>query len=125
MECLHLDEYKLHSIEYRFAEIVWENEPINSGLLVTLCAERLGWKKSTTYTVLKKLVCRGFLKNENAIVTSLINKDQVQQYESRSVVNRVFNGSLADFLVAFLENEKLSKEEIDEINDIINKSGGD
>ena len=85
-----MDNLRLAEGEYRFACIVWDNEPLPSGKLVELCARQLGWKKSTTYTVLKKLVERGVLRNENAVVTTAVPKDEVLREESRAVVNRAF-----------------------------------
>ena len=93
-----MDNLRLAEGEYRFACIVWENEPLPSGKLVELCQKQLGWKKSTTYTVLKKLVDRGVLRNENAVVTAAVPKDAVLREESRAVVERTFEGSLPSFL---------------------------
>ena len=91
--------------EYRFAALVWANEPLSSGQLVRLAADALGWKKSTTYTVLKKLCSRGILRNEGGTVTALVKQDAVQRQESAAVVDRTFGGSLPRFVAAFL-NEK-------------------
>ena len=107
---------KLHDAEYRFACIVWESEPIGSGHLSRLCQERLGWKRTTTYTVLKKLCDRGFLKNENSLVTSLIKKEEVQRYESRALLEKSFGGSLPGFIASFLGDKKLSEGEAQELN---------
>ena len=98
-----MDNLRLAEGEYRFACIVWENEPLPSGKLVELCQKQLGWKKSTTYTVLKKLVDRGVLRNENAVVTAAVPKDAVLREESRAVVERTFEGSLPSFLAHFME----------------------
>ena len=105
--------------EYRFACIVWEHEPLPSGKLVKLSLERLGWKKSTTYTVLKKLVDRGILRNDNAVVSAVIPKDQVLQEESRAVVERTFNGSLPSFLAHFMGGRTISDAEADELKALI------
>ena len=104
-----MEQLKLCESEYRFADIVWENEPMGSGELVKLCEERLGWKKSTTYTVLKKLCEKGVLKNENTVVTALIKQEQVQRYESEQLVSRAFGGSLPQFIAAFMGDKKLTK----------------
>lgn len=114
-----MEQLKLCESEYRFAAIVWENEPLGSGELVKFCRQILGWKKSTTYTVLKKLCQRGMLKNENATVTSLVKQKQVQKYESEQFVNRTFNGSLPQFITAFMGNKKLSGKDAEELKKLI------
>jgi len=114
-----MEQLKLCESEYRFADIVWENEPLGSGELVRLCEERLGWKKSTTYTVLKKLCERGILKNENATVTAVIKQAQVQRYESEQIVNRTFGGSLPQFITAFMGDRKLTKSQADKLKKLI------
>lgn len=97
-----MEPYKLFDAEYKFACLVWDHEPVNSTDLVKLSQTKLGWKKSTTYTVLRKLCERGILKNEGATVTAIIKKTDAQKYESRTVVDKAFNGSLPQFLTAFL-----------------------
>ena len=114
-----MKEPKLCESEYRFASIIWANEPIGSGELVKLCREQLGWKKSTTYTVLKKLCERSIFRNENAVVTSLIKQEQVQRFESEQFINRTFGGSLPQFISAFMNGKKLSKEQTDELKKLI------
>ena len=114
-----MDNLRLAEGEYRFACIVWDNEPLPSGRLVDLCARQLGWKKSTTYTVLKKLVDRGILRNDNAVVSAVIPKDQVLQEESRAVVERTFNGSLPSFLAHFMGGRTISDAEADELKALI------
>lgn len=116
-----MDNLKLAEGEYRFACIVWDNEPLPSGKLVELCAQQLGWKKSTTYTVLKKLVDRGVLRNENAVVTAVIPKDDVLREESRAVVDRAFGGSLPSFLAHFMGGRTISDAEADELKAIIDR----
>ena len=116
-----MDNLRLAEGEYRFACIVWENEPLPSGRLVELCARQLGWKKSTTYTVLKKLVDRGVLRNENAVVTAAVPKDEVLREESRAVVDRAFEGSLPSFLTHFMGGRTLSGAEADELKAIIDR----
>lgn len=103
-------------------EVVWEHEPVNSTSLVKLCEQRLGWKKSTTYTVLRKLCQRGLVRNEEATVTALAKKDQVQRYESCQVVEKTFGGSLPAFLNAFLSEKKLSAEEAEELKKMIEEA---
>ena len=110
---------KVFESEYRFCEILWENEPISSSELVRLCNERLEWKKSTTFTVIRRLADRGVLKSENAIVTSLVSKEDVQTAESAEVVERTFAGSLPSFIAAFTRKKKLTTQEIDEIQQMI------
>lgn len=112
-------QLKLSESEYRFARIVWENEPLGSGELVNLCEQELGWKKSTTYTVLKKLCERGVFQNKNAMVTSLIKQEQVQKFESEQFMDRTFGGSLPCFITAFMNDKTLSKKEADELKKLI------
>ncbi len=112
---------KLFDAEMKFVKIVWENEPLPSGRLVTLCEENLGWKKSTTYTVLRKLCERGILRNENSVVESIATRDEVQQYESRVVMERSFDGSLPQFIAAFMHDRKLSEKDAEEIKNLIDK----
>ncbi|MBZ4647221.1 MAG: hypothetical protein JG777_2710 [Clostridia bacterium] len=117
-----MEKYKLFDAEYKFASIIWDNEPINSTELVKLCADKLGWKKSTTYTVLKKLCERGILQNKDATVTSLVKREDVQRYESRAVLEKTFDGSLPKFLTAFLSGRKLSEQEAEELKRIIEEA---
>lgn len=114
-----MERLKLCESEYRFASIVWENEPLGSGELVKLCGQALGWKKSTTYTVLKKLCERGVLRNENTVVTSLIKKEQIQKFESEQLVNRAFGGSLPRLITAFMNDKTLSRQQADELKRLI------
>lgn len=114
-----MDNLRLAEGEYRFACIVWDNEPLPSGKLVDLCAQQLGWKKSTTYTVLKKLVDRGILRNDNAVVTAAVPKEEVLREESRAVVERTFEGSLPSFLAHFMGGRTISGAEADELKAII------
>jgi predicted transcriptional regulator len=101
--------------------VVWEHAPVNSGDLVKLCNETLGWKKSTTYTTIKKLSEKGYIKNEDAIVSVIIEKERVQADESNYFVDRTFEGSLPGFLTAFLGGKKLSSYEADEIRKLIDE----
>ena len=113
-------DLKLFDAEYRFALVVWENEPVHSRKLTELCADALGWKRATTYTVLRKLCDRGILRNENAIVSSIVKRSEVQGYESAAIVDRAFDGSLPSFITAFLKTKSLSPEEAAEIQEMIN-----
>jgi predicted transcriptional regulator len=99
--------------------VVWENEPVESGQLVKLCADKLGWKKSTTYTVLRKMQEKGLLKNENTIVSTIVPKEKVQSYESKYFIERAFAGSLPQFLSSFLGGKTISAQQADEIKRLI------
>lgn len=110
---------KIFDSELRFCEILWEHQPVRSSELAHLCAEKLGWKKSTTYTVIKRLTERGVVQTEDAVVTALVSHDQVQRAESRAFVERNFSGSLPGFLNAFVGGRGLSAEEADELRRMI------
>ncbi len=112
---------KVFESEYRFCLILWEHEPIKSRELVNLCKEQLGWKPTTTYTVIKRLSERGVLKNENTIVTSLVTKDEVQAAEIDELVEKKFEGSLPAFVAAFTKHQKISETEIDELQRMIDR----
>ena len=112
---------KVFESEYRFCLILWEHEPIKSSELVNLCAQQLGWKPTTTYTVIKRLSERGVLKNEGTIVTSLISKDQVQAAEISEMVEKTFEGSLPAFIAAFTKHQKISREELDAVQQMIDR----
>ena len=112
-------ELRLCESDFRFMCVVWENEPVSSHDLVLKCNEQLGWKKSTTYTVLKKMSEKGFAKNEGSVITSLIAKNDVQKYESNRVVNTSFDGSLPSFLASFFGGKKISEEEAQELKRLI------
>lgn len=114
-----MEYLKLCDSDYRFMLIVWEHAPLNSGKLVKLCNEKLGWKKSTTYTTIKKLSEKGYITNENATVSVQIPKDKVQTDESEYFVERTFGGSLPQFLSAFLGGKKISHEEAERIKQLI------
>ena len=116
-----MDTPKIFESEYRFCLILWEHEPIKSGALVALCKEQLGWKNSTTYTVIKRLAQRGVLKNENTIVTSLVSKDQVQAAEIDELVETKFEGSLPAFVAAFTRHQKMTQNEIDQVQAMIDQ----
>ena len=112
---------KVFESEYRFCLILWENEPVKSSKLVELCKELLGWKPTTTYTVIKRLSERGVLKNENTVVTSLVSKDQVQAAELNEMVEKTFEGSLPAFIAAFTKHQKISDAEIDAVQQMIDR----
>jgi predicted transcriptional regulator len=110
---------KIFESEYRFCLILWEQEPVKSTELAKLCKERLGWSKTTTYTVIKRLSERGVLKNENTVVTSLVSKEEVQLSELDELMEKRFEGSLPAFIAAFARRQALSDEEIRELQRII------
>lgn len=112
-------EYKLAETEARFAELIWQKEPISSPELVKLCEKEFAWKKSTTYTVLKKLCDRGIFQNEKAQVTSLVSKEEFYGYKSRKMVEDSFDGSIPRFLAAFMGGKKLTKQQAEEIKSLI------
>lgn len=117
-----MDEFRLGAVESKFADIIWENEPLSSRELVTLCEQRLEWKKSTTYTVLKKLCDRGIFRNDGGTVSSVMSRDEFYAAQSENVVNASFSGSLPAFIAAFTSRKPLSAEEIDEIRRMIDSA---
>lgn len=114
-----MEDLRLCDSEYRFMCLVWEMTPVRSGDLVKAAHERLAWKKSTTYTVIKKLAERGFLRNEDALVTALVPKEECQAAETDYFMERMFEGSLPKFVAAFLGNRKISDKEAAEIKAMI------
>lgn len=117
-----MEKYKLFDAEYKFASIIWDNEPINSTELVRLCTDKLGWKKSTTYTVLKKLCERSIMQNKDAMVTAIVKREDVQRYESNAIIEKAFAGSLPKFLTAFLGEKRISEQEAEELKKIIEEA---
>ena len=113
---------KIFESEYKFCLILWEHEPVAMSELVKRCAERLEWKRTTTYTVVKRLGERGVLKNEDGIISSLISKEQAQAAEIDELVEKKFDGSLPAFIAAFTHKQKLSREELDELQDMIDRA---
>lgn len=118
-----MEELRLGVVEAQFAEIIWSNEPLSSGELVKLCEQKLGWKKSTTYTVLKRLCERGIFKNEKGMVSAQMTKAEFDAAQSEKFVEDNFAGSLPAFLAAFTTRKKLDKAEIDEIKKMIESFG--
>ena len=112
---------KVFESEYRFCLVLWEHEPIKSGELVNLCRDQLGWKPTTTYTVIKRLSERGVLKNENSVVSSLVTKDEVQAAEIDEMVEKTFEGSLPAFIAAFTKHRKISEKELDAVQAMIDR----
>ncbi len=114
-----MNDIELGTVQERFADIVWANEPLSSGELVKICDAKMGWKKSTTYTVLRKLCDKGILKNEDGIVSSLVSKERFYAEKSSQVVEDSFNGSLPAFVAAFISKKKLTPKEAEEIQKLI------
>jgi len=112
---------KIFESEYRFCLILWEHEPVTASELVKLCQEQLGWKRTTTYTVIKRLSERGVLKNEDGTVTSLVSKDEAQASEIDELVEKKFEGSLPAFVAAFTKHQNISEEELDEVQRMIDR----
>ncbi len=119
-----MEEYKLFDAEYRLLDILWENEPVNSTEFSLICLEKLGWKKSTTYNMIRKLSERGFVKNENATVSSVVRREQVARYEGEAIAEKYYGGSLPAFIAAFLDGRKISNEEAEELKKMIDKAKG-
>ena len=118
-----MEELRLGTVEAQFADIIWEKEPVPSGELVKICEKKLGWKKSTTYTMLKRLCERGIFRNEKGVVSSLMTKTEFGAAQSEKFVEETFEGSLPAFHAAFTSRKKLSKKEIDEIKQMIDSFG--
>ena len=116
-----MDTPKVFESEYRFCLILWEHEPVRSSELVVLCREQLGWKPTTTYTVIKRLSERGILKNENSIVSALVTKEEVQTAEINELVEKKFGGSLPAFVAAFTRHQNITEDEIDEVQLMIDR----
>ena len=110
---------KIFESEYRFCSILWDHEPIGSTALVALCKEQLGWSKATTYTVIRRLAERGVVKNENAVVTALVSREEAQTREIDELMETRFGGSLPAFVAAFSKRQQLSEEQLSEILRII------
>lgn len=118
-----MTEYRLGAIERKFAELIWRHEPLSSGQLVELCREELNWKKSTTYTVLRRLCERGIFQNQDSVVTSLLTEQEFDARQSEQFVKDAFDGSLPKFLAAFTRQKKLTEQEIRELEQLIRESG--
>lgn len=112
---------KIFESEYRFCLILWEHDPVTTTELVKLCQAQLGWKRTTTYTVIKRLGERGVLKNQDGLVTALISKEEAQVSEIDELMEKKFQGSLPAFLAAFARKQSLTEKEIEEIRRIIEK----
>ncbi|HIQ86610.1 MAG TPA: BlaI/MecI/CopY family transcriptional regulator [Candidatus Scatomorpha gallistercoris] len=119
-----MDDLRLGAIESRFADIIWDNAPLGSGELVKLAAQELGWKKSTTYTVLKKLCERGLFRNEGGTVSVQLTREEFHAMQSERFLDETFSGSLPAFIAAFSTRKKLSEEELRELEELIRRSRG-
>lgn len=120
-----MEELKLGTVESRFADIIWENEPISSGQLVKLCGQQLDWKKSTTYTMLKRLCERGLFQNEKGMVSALMTKEEFGAAQSEKIIEESFDGSLPAFIAAFTSRKKLSPDDVNEIQKMIDSYRGE
>lgn len=116
---------KVFESEYRFLCILWENEPVSSPKLVELCAQKFGWKKSTTYTMIKKLSQKGLIVSEAAIVKSLVSKQEVDWQAGNELLQRGFQGNVPAFLTAFMKNRKLSQKDVTYLTELIQKAAGE
>lgn len=125
MRCDEMKNTKLGVVEARFADIIWENEPLTTAELIKLCQNKLNWKRTTTYTVLKRLSERGIFQNDDGAVTSLISKDDFYSMQSEQFIDETFNGSLPAFFAAFTSKKKLSKKDISEIKKLIDSYEGE
>jgi predicted transcriptional regulator len=117
-----MDHFKLYDGEYKFISVIWDAEPVGSMELVRLCGERLGWKKSTTFTMLRKLAERGLVRNDKTVVTSLVGREQLRQCEAEALLNKRFDGSVPSFVASFLQGRTLSEDEADEIRRMIEEA---
>lgn len=116
-----MEKPKIFESEYRFCLILWEHEPATTTQLVKLCREKLEWKRTTTYTVIKRLCERGVLKNDGGVITSLVSKDQAQTAEIDELVEKKFEGSIPAFVAAFGRRQRLSQEEIQQLQQLIDQ----
>ena len=116
-----MEELRIGAVESKVADIIWNNEPIPSGELVKLCNQKLEWKKSTTYTMLKRLCERGIFKNENGVVSSILTKEEFGAAQSERIIEDTFDGSLPAFIAAFASRKKLSAKDVEEIQKMIDE----
>lgn len=116
-------DWRMGKMETRFAEIIWANEPISSGELVKLCQQQLEWKKSTTYTMLRRLCQRGIARNQDGVVSTLLTRQEVEGMQSEEFLRETFQGSLPRFLAAFTSRVRLSPQEVRELEEIIRQGG--
>ncbi len=119
-----MEDYQLGVIESKFADIIWSNAPMTTRALVELCEKELNWKRTTTYSVLKKLCEKGFFQMENKVVTALVSKEEYNSFRSDKFIQETFSGSLPALVLSFGSRKKLSKKEIDELQSIIDSMRG-
>ena len=119
-----MEAYRLGAMEMRFAQLIWNSAPVSSGELVKLCQRELGWKKSTTYTMLRRLCERGLFQNIGGVVSPLLTREEFAARQSEEFIEQTFHGSLPQFLAAFSTRKKLSEQEIDEIRRLIDGQRG-
>lgn len=119
-----MEDLRLGMVESHFADIIWANQPLSTKELVAICEKKLNWKRTTTYTVLKKLCERGIFKTENSIVTATLSKEEFYAIQSEKFVDETFDGSLPAFIAAFTSRQKLNAKEIDEIRKMISAFEG-
>ncbi|MBQ2085874.1 MAG: BlaI/MecI/CopY family transcriptional regulator [Oscillospiraceae bacterium] len=119
-----MEKTRLGTMEYRFLALIWENEPVSSMELVRKCSEEFEWKKSTTFTVLRKLKEKGLINNNDSVVTSRIDRKDVEKAESESFIEQTFSGSLPHFMTAFLRGKKISDDEAEELKALIDSYRG-
>lgn len=115
-------DLKLGEGEFRLMEIIWESEPVGSTDLVKICGQKYDWKKSTVYTMLKRLGEKGIINNENAVVTSMVNREKVVRQESEDLLNKSFKGSVTDFFAAFLQDRKITEQEAKRLEEMIKEA---
>lgn len=120
-----MDELTLSESEFRLMDVIWRYAPVESGRLVKICADELNWKKSTTYTMLRKVQDKGMVRNDDSVVSVIVPRDRVQEIESERLVSKAFGGSLPSFLASFLGNRSLSDKEADELIDLIDRYRGE
>lgn len=118
----HQTNFHINESEYRLLDILWDAQPVNSMKLASLCLDQLGWKKSTTYTVLRGLREKGLVKNEQATVQALVSRSEIERQESHEFLNKKFHGSLPAFVAAFLQDKKLTRDEARELQALIDQA---
>ncbi len=118
-----MNELRLGAVESQFADIVWQNAPLSTARLVELCAQRLSWKRTTTYTVLKRLCQRGLFRTENAVVSAILSRQEFYSMQSEQFVEQTFDGSLPAFVAAFASRKKLTEQEVSELRRMIDAWG--
>lgn len=116
-----MEQFRLGEMEQRFADMIWREAPVSSGQLARLCSEAFGWKRTTAYTMLKRLCDRKIFANEKGTVTVLMSREEFQAAQGEQFINEVFEGSLPRFLAAFSERKKMSRQEVEALKELIEK----